>query len=93
MIDIRSTGLQFRGVPVTLMSEGVEALFRRCGENVGTGVGMILQTATDLVEPLGCILQSDAVGGVTVLVERFDCTYDFGRHEGGRWSVFLPSER
>ena len=25
--------LQFRGAPVTLMSEGVEALFRRCGQS------------------------------------------------------------
>ena len=81
VIDIRSAGLQFRGAPVTLMSEGVEALFRRCGQSVETGIGLILRTATD-VEPSGCILQSSAVGGVTVWVERFGCTFEDGRHEG-----------
>jgi hypothetical protein len=29
VIDISSAGFQFRGAPVTLMSEGVEALFGR----------------------------------------------------------------
>lgn len=92
MIDIGSAGLQFRGAPVTLMSEGVDALFRRCGQSVGSGLGLILRTATD-VEPSGCILQSSAVGGVTVWIERFGCAYEDGRHEGGEWSVFLPGER
>ena len=92
MIDISSAAFQFRGAPVTLVSNGVAALLHRCGEDIEIGVGLILCTATD-VESSGCILQSDAVGGVPVLIERFDCTFEQGRHEGGRWSVFLPSER
>jgi len=36
VIDIRSAGVQFCGAPVTLMSEGVEALLNRCGESVET---------------------------------------------------------
>jgi hypothetical protein len=62
VIDIRSTGLQFRGAPVTLMGESVQELLSCCGESVVTGLGSILRTATD-VEPSGCILQSTAVGG------------------------------
>ena len=81
-------GFRFRGAPVTLISEGVEALLQRCG----TDLDSILRTATD-VEPSGCILQSTAVGGVTVWVELFGCTFEQGRHEGGEWSVFLPRER
>ena len=92
VIDISSSGFHFRGAPVTLVSNGVAALLHRCGEDIEIGVGLILCTATD-VESSGCILQSDAVGGVPVLIERFDCTFEQGRHEGGRWSVFLPSER
>ena len=92
MIDIGSAGLQFRGAPVTLISEGVAAMLRGCGESVEVGIGAILRTATD-VEPSGCILQSSAVGGVAVWVERFGCTFEQGRHEGGEWSVFLPRER
>ena len=92
MIDISAARLHFRGAPVTLMSEGVAALFRRYGGFRCGGLGLILRTATD-VEPSGCILQSTAVGGETVWVERFGCTFEDGRHEGGRWSVFLPRER
>ena len=92
MIDIRSTGLWFHGAPVTLMSEGVEMLLRQCGENVETGLGSILQAAP-YVKPSGCIFQSIALGGVRIWFERFGCTFEHGRHEGGEWSVFLPSER
>ena len=87
VIDVRRAGIQFRGAPVALISEGVAALFSRCG-----GLDSILRTATD-VEPSGCLLQSSAVSGVTVWIERFGCTYEDGRHEGGGWSVFLPGER
>lgn len=92
VIDISSLGLQFRGAPVTLMSEGVEDLLRRSGESVETGLGLVLRTVTDL-EPSGCIAHTFALGDVVVWVERFDCTYEHGRHEGGRWAVFLPRER
>jgi hypothetical protein len=92
VIDIRSAELQFRGAPVTFMGEGVAALLRHCGESVEVGLGLILRTATD-VEPSGCILKSRALGGMTVWIERFGCTFEQGRHEGGEWSVFLPSER
>ena len=34
MIDISAASLQFRGAPVTLMSEGVEALLRDCGADL-----------------------------------------------------------
>ena len=83
--------VQFRSAPVTLISEGVEELFRRCGESMEGGLGSILRAATD-IEPSGCICQS-IVGGVTVWLERFGCTFEDGHHEGGEWSVFLPSER
>ena len=92
MIDISAAGFQFRGAPVTLMSEGVEALFRRCGQSVETGIGLILRTAAD-IESSGCIVLSFAVGDVAVWAERFGCTFEDGRHEGGKWSVFLPRER
>lgn len=97
MIDISSAGLQFRGAPVTLMSEGVETLLLVYLNDVMLGLGLILSdlilnTAGD-VEPSGCILKSSAVGGETVWVERFGCTFEQGRHEGGEWSVFLPRER
>ena len=48
VIDISSLGIQFRGAPVTLVSEGVAALFHRCDQNVESGVGLILRTATDI---------------------------------------------
>ena len=80
MIDISGAGLHFRGVPVALMSEGVEELFRRCGQSAETGIGLILRTAED-IEP--CIVLSFAVGDVAVWVERFGCTFQDGRHEGG----------
>ena len=90
MIDISAAGLQFRGAPVTLISERVAALFRRCGQSAETGIGLILRTAEDIED---CIVLSFAVGDVAVWVERFGCTFEDGRHEGGEWSVFLPSER
>ena len=90
MIDISSAGLQFHGAPVTLMSEGVEALLRWYG--LHEGLNLILRIATD-IDGSGCICQSSAVLGVTVWVERSGCTFEDGRHEGGAWSVFLPGER
>lgn len=89
--DISSGDYQFRGTPVTLMSEGVEALLRRCGAPV-TGLDLILRTARD-IDGSGCIFHSSAVLGVTVWIELVGCTLEHGRHEGGEWSVFLPSER
>ena len=91
MIDISAAGFELRGPPVTLISEGVETLLRWYGARL-KGLDLILRTAED-VEPSGCILQSSAVGGVAVWVERFGCTFEQGRHEGGEWSVFLPRER
>ena len=91
MIDISSGGYWFHGTPVTLMSEGVEALLRRCGAPV-TGLDLILRTARD-IDGSGCVFQSSAILGVTVWIELFGCTFEQGRHEGGAWSVFLPSER
>jgi hypothetical protein len=87
VIDIGSAGIQFRGAPVTLMSEGVEALLRDCGADLEA----TLRAAAD-VDPSGCIVQS-AVGAGMVWAERFGCTFEQGRHEGGAWSVFLPEER
>jgi hypothetical protein len=92
VIDISSAGLQFRGAPVTLMSEGVEALLRRYDLSVETSIGLILGRAED-IESSGCIVLSFAVGDVAVWAERFGCTFEDGRHEGGAWSVFLPRER
>ena len=91
MTDVSSAGFELRGAPVTRTSEGVEALLRWYGARL-KGLNLILRTAED-VEPSGCILQSSAVGGVAVWVERFGCTFEDGRHEGGKWSVFLPRER
>jgi len=91
VIDISAAELQFRGAPVALMSEGVETLLRRCGAPV-TGLDLILRTARD-IDGSGCIFQSSAVLGVTVWIELFGCTFEQRRHEGGAWSVFLPSER
>ena len=90
MIDISSAGLQFHGAPVTLISEGVEALLRWYG--LHEGLNLILRIATD-IDGSGCICQSSAVLGVTVWIELFGCTFENGRHEGGEWSVFLPGER
>ena len=95
-IDASSAGFQFRGYPVTIISEGVEALLRCCGESTETGLAAILHTATDTAEPdepSGWIFQSRAVGGVTVWIERFGGMRERDRHEGGQWSVYLPSER
>ena len=50
----------------------------------------ILRTAEDIED---CIVLSFAVGDVAVWVERFGCTFEDGRHEGGEWSMFLPRER
>lgn len=96
MIDISDLGFQFRDAPVTLMSEGVEALLLRCGYRCAvTGLSLILSTATNPGKPdeFGCIFKSCAIGGEPVWVERFDCTFKQGRHEGGQWSVFLQGER
>jgi len=89
--DISAAGYRFRGTPVTLISEGVEALLRRCGAPV-TGLDLILRTARD-IDGSDCIFQSSAVLGVTVWIELFGCTFEDGHHEDGEWSVFLPRER
>ena len=93
VIDISSLGIQFRGAPVTLVSEGVGAILRLVG-NVALGLDLILSAAAEVGEPgeSGCIFQS-CIFGEIVWLERFDCVYENGQHEGGRWSVFLPRER
>ena len=104
MIDISALGFQFRGAPVTLMSEGVEELLGRtrmvraalaqlrwCGEKAEAPLDVILLTATAMADD--CIWQSRALGSVPVWIERFGCTFEQGHHEGGEWSVFLPGER
>ena len=93
VIDISSLGIQFRGAPVTLVSEGVGAILRLVND-VALGLDLILSSAAEVGEPdeSGCIFQS-RVFGVTVWLERFDCTFEDGHHEGGRWSIFLPDER
>ena len=68
MTDISSAGFELRGAPVTLISEGVEALLRWYGARL-KGLDLILRTAED-VESSGCILQSSAVGDATVWVEK-----------------------
>ena len=92
MIDISSAGIQFRGAPVTLMSEGVQALLRRYDLSVETSIGLILGRVED-IDRCGCTVLSFALGDVAVWAERFGCTFEQGRHEGGAWSVFLPRER
>ena len=93
VIDVSSEDLQFLGAPVTLVSEGVEALLYRHGEDVRTGLAVILRAAIDTAgDESGCIFRV-RVCGVMVWVERFGCTFEQGHHEGGRWSVFLPRER
>jgi hypothetical protein len=69
------------------MSEGVEALLRDCGADLEA----TLRGGAD-GDPSGCIVQC-AVGAGVIWAERFGCTFDQGRHEGGAWSVFLPEER
>lgn len=92
VIDIRAYGIQFRGYPVAIVSEGVASLLGSAPEDA---LRRILQQAVDAGESdeSGCIFRSRAVGGVTVWVELFGCTFEQGRHEGGHWSVFLPRER
>ena len=94
VIDISSAGLQFRGAPVTLMSEGVEALFRRCGQSTETGIGLILRTAED-IEP--CIVLSFAVGDVAVVYLGYDWTephrFEAARKHWAPWTVDCPLTR
>ncbi len=98
MIDISGLGVQFRGYPVTLLSEGA-------AQAIGTGhwaqddltaaLLRALRAARDTAEPgepSGWIFEAD-LDGTAVWVERFGGMRSQDSHEGGQWSVYLPAER
>ena len=94
MNDIRHLELNWRGYPVTLLSDGVARLL---GPSPQTELLVALASAQDTAEPdepSGWIFATE-VGGEEVWVERFGGVRDFttSRHEGGQWSVYLPEER
>ena len=99
MIDISEYGFQFRGYPVTIASERIMALLRQDGHGVAYRLSWILRSAKDTAEPdepSGWIFEAHLrTPGkpIPVRIERFGGIRDTDRHEGGQWSVYLPSER
>ncbi len=101
-LNVGSSGLIFRGYPVTVISEGADdALARAVEAAPGTAdVTLLLAMLRDAVdtaeadEPSGWLFRS-TLGGTEVWIERFGGVRDLptSRHDGGQWSVYLPGER
>lgn len=99
MQDIRACEIVFRGYPVTLLSDGVDELLGRLerapGGDAWAHLLNALRDAVDTAEPdepSGWIFKS-SIGDTEVRIERFGGMRSRDRHEGGQWSVYLPSER
>jgi hypothetical protein len=95
MIDVTGYRLNFRGYPVTLVSDGVAALSQETGLGLGSALGPVLFLATDTAgpdEPSGWMFTSE-LDGHEVWIERFGGIRDEDSHKGGQWSVYLPAER
>jgi hypothetical protein len=93
--DISGWDISFRGYPVTLASPGVAALLPPGEGDAARAVLTILAAAVDTAEPdepSGWIFES-SLDGEDVWVERFGGMRETDRHEGGKWSVYLPGER
>jgi hypothetical protein len=94
MIDVTSYRLNFRGYPVTLVSDGVAALLAESGHG-SAWLSWVLREAADTAEPgepYGWLFSSD-IDGHVVQVERFGGVRDDTGHHDGQWSVYLPGER
>lgn len=95
MIDVTGYRLNFRGYPVTVVSDGVAALLAESSHGPACDLSWVLRQATDTAgpgEPSGWYFTSD-IDGTPVMIERFGGIRSADRHAGGQWSVFLPDER
>lgn len=97
MIDATQLALEFRGYPVTVISEGVAELLPGDYHAASESLLATLSSAQDTAEPdepSGWIFESE-LAGKRIWIERFGGIRDLDRdrHEGGQWSVYLPSER
>ncbi len=87
MIDITSYRLNFRGYPVTLVSEGVAAMLAESSHGPDCDLSWVLRQAKDTAEA-GDVFDwyfESSIDGRPVSIERFG--------EPSQWSVFLPGER
>ena len=100
-------GINFRGYPVTVVSDTVGQLLDQAATGLATfythaeAAHMLileaLGNAKDTAgpgEPSGWIFES-ILCGETVWIERFGGIRDLSsdRHDGGQWSIYLPEER
>ncbi len=95
MIDVTGYRLNFRGYPVTAVSDDVAALLAESSHGPACDLSWVLHQATDTAEPgepSGWYFRSE-LAGHTVMIERFGGIRSAGRHDGGMWSVYLPDER
>jgi hypothetical protein len=88
MIDVTSYRLNFRGYPVTLVSDGVASLLSESSHGPDCDLSYVLRQAHDTAqppdEPSGWYFTSQ-LAGQTVSIERFG--------KPAMWSVFLTDER
>lgn len=98
MIDVTDLSIQFRGYPVTLLSQGAyELIVKADTRPVEAHLLDMLATARDTAEPdepSGWCFEAELCGE-EACIERFGGMRDLSRdtHEGGQWSIFLPGER
>lgn len=93
MAPTENTVLNWRGYPVTVISDG--ALAALGGPGHEGELPRFLRRAVDIAKPGE---PSDwrfemYVNGRNVWVERFGGIRETDRHPGGQWSVYLPEER
>jgi hypothetical protein len=105
MIDVSRLQIGWRGYPVTMVSPGVWSLLLRAGGHDAVTrrlIRALLAVAKDTAEwdePSGWIFESWLPSGPgeteTIWIERVDGVRDVSedKHEGGRWSIYLPGER
>ena len=87
MIDVTSYRLNFRGYPVTVVSDGVAELLAESSHGPDCDLSWVLRQAKDTAEAgdiFDWYFESD-IDGTTVSIERFG--------DPSQWSVFLAHER
>jgi hypothetical protein len=95
MNDVTGYRLNFRGYPVTVVSDGVAALLAESSHGAACDLSWVLRKAADTAEPgepSGWYFSSD-IDGHAVMIERFGGVRDDTGHHDGQWSVYLPEER
>jgi hypothetical protein len=98
MLNVTGLRIEFRGYPVTQLSQGAYELIVKAGTRpIEAHLLAMLATARETAEadePPGWYFEAELCGKAAC-IERFGGIRDLSRdtHEGGQWSVFLPGER